>query len=1363
MRMAFYSNDIHEYVRITENPAEGIKIVEKNILNRLKVKNQKNMNDNETKKDNMNVDDDDGMNMDTVSDLNSDLNSDINEYESDVSDNEYVNVEEEGFYDVIENDNYKVLPENDVEFQMLDIDYYHAEDDDGKKTFNIRLFGKTKEGKSVYANVEGFKPYFFVEIDTQWRKGICDRIIKDVKAKVKRDQKEGLLYYEIVKAHKFKGFTNDEEFHFMKLIFNDYDSMRGYTWAFGGKFAMPYISRHRKVMFELYESNMNPILRFLHIRNLDPLGWCKIAKKDFIPFKVDQLHGTTDINVNCNWKAVDRVECSDIHKFKIVSFDIECVSEDGKFPQNRDGDNVIQIGMTYSWVGDPECFKKVMLCLKKTDKYSDDCIVKCYKSEEDLLLAFTNEIRIEDPDIITGYNIFGFDFDYLKNRAKKFGIYPRFSRLSRVDGHVCKYEEQKLESSALGRNNLKYYVTPGRVNIDLMKVIQRDHKLGGYSLDNVAATFIRGDITDYEYIYEDDKMVKTLMNGIKDEFVMQPKDKNNSSGEVDDDVYSSDEEEEHEDDIDDDVHIKKKTTIDENKKKIAYTILKVKSTSGIKKGDYIGVFYNDGPTDNRIGKKYVIQDMDEKRIILKGKIRVRPYLDRKWEVFWCQAKDDVGPQDIFRLFREDSKGRGIIAKYCEKDCTLCNRLMAKLQILPNSIGMGNVCCVPLSYLFLRGQSIKIFSLVAKQCRDENYLIPTNRKKAKPKEQKDVKGNTIETAEEKSDRLFQKFAESLNETAEDDEDDDGYEGATVFDPITGVHYDPIFVGDYSSLYPSSMIMKNLSHNSIVLDGRYLNMPGFKYHEQTYIKPDGSSKTCTFAEKIGDDPNKTKATIPRILMKLLATRKKYNAMKETEKDPFKKAVWDGLQLAYKVTANSLYGQCGSTVSPIAMKDIAACTTSIGRMMLETARDFMEKTLPTIVKYIKIAVEKNNDSLYLKYMRDYYKDVKDTKVSKDEVMIGKDNKPVLDADNKKIMVSVYKGKEEYYQWLKKEIYRLIGKYNISPQCIYGDTDSVFCKLNMVDRETKELFRDKEALKVAIQMGVISTACLNHTFAYPQGLAYEKVYWPFIIVSKKRYVGNLYTFDPDSYDQKSMGLVTKRRDNADIVKVVVGGIIDQILNKRSGAGAVKFTQSRLMRIITGTYGIDKFIISKTLKDKDAYADWTKQVHVVLADRIAQRDQGNKPQSNDRVPYVYIETGKAVKLQGERVEHPQYIIENNLKIDYMFYITNQIMKPATQFLELIAKDPERIFRKYLIREENRKAGIEPIMKYFQDCPKNKGNDVNISLNGIDAEDIKEIKKAPKINTKRNMFNKENGKRKRHPNYNTNDTLNDFGIPFSIS
>ena len=122
------------------------------------------------------------------------------------------------------------------------------------------------------------------------------------------------------------------------------------------------------------------------------------------------------------------------------------------------------------------------------------------------------------------------------------------------------------------------------------------------------------------------------------------------------------------------------------------------------------------------------------------------------------------------------KNERIIAKYCIKDCVLLIDLMNKLDILSANIGMANVCSVPLEYIILRGQGIKIQSLVSKECKNENYILRELEKKMS---------------------------------------DSSYEGAIVLPPVKGMYLeDPVSVLDYASLYPSSMIASNISHEGIV---------------------------------------------------------------------------------------------------------------------------------------------------------------------------------------------------------------------------------------------------------------------------------------------------------------------------------------------------------------------------------------------------------------------------------------------------------------------------------------------------------------------------------------------------------------------
>jgi DNA polymerase elongation subunit (family B) len=137
--------------------------------------------------------------------------------------------------------------------------------------------------------------------------------------------------------------------------------------------------------------------------------------------------------------------------------------------------------------------------------------------------------------------------------------------------------------------------------------------------------------------------------------------------------------------------------------------------------------------------------------------------------------------------------------------------------------------------------------------------------------------------------------------------------------------------------------------------------------------------------------------------------------------------------------------------------------------------------------------------------------------------------------------------------------------------------------------------------------------------------------------------------------------------VKFVYGGAIERILDptRPPGSSGVKdafdFVQTTAKDLLKGNVPMTKLMITKSLRA--GYANPSRIAHKVLADRIAERDPGNKPSTSERMSFVYIQS--EATLQGDRIETPAYIREHNLKPDYVHYITNQIAKPVSQLFAL--------------------------------------------------------------------------------------------------
>jgi DNA polymerase elongation subunit (family B) len=812
-----------------------------------------------------------------------------------------------------------------------------------------------------------------------------------------------------------------------------------------------------------------------------------------------------------------------------------------------EGDKVTFIGSTFLRYGEDRPYLNHCLALGTCDPVPTAEIVSC-KTERKLLQAWTELVQREDPDIIIGYNIFGFDYQFMFHRALENHVEDDFLKLSRNTDEFCGKRDFKtgrvsIEETSIalasGQYDLHYIAMSGRLQIDMYNYFRRDYNLTSYKLDYVGAYFIGDDVKSIEHRMEADS------------------DSVIPDGKV--------------------------------------TRIVSKNLTGLEVGNYIELEETGHSTDPyKDGQKFQVVAIDRAAGYFEIVGHETP--DMKKHVRWGVSKDDVTPQDIFRMTNEGPGPRAVIAKYCIQDCNLVHHLMKKVDVVTGYNEMAKICSVPISFLVIRGQGIKLTSYMAKKCREKNTLMPVI-----------DKGPSGE----------------------------GYEGAIVLPPKRGLYLDnPVACNDYSSLYPSSMISENLSHDSKVwtkeydLDGKmvretgekdpktrqhiYDNLPEYKYVDVEYDtyrwKPNArgkmekhlsGKKVCRFAQfKDG-----TKAILPSILEELLAARKATRKLAEQQSDPFMANVLDKRQLAYKVTANSLYGQCGAKTSSFYEVDVAASTTATGRKLLTYAKRMVEE------------------------------------VYGNAVVTTKAHGTVLT-------------RAEY---------------------VYGDTDSVFYTFNLADKDGNPI-RGKQALEITIelarQVGDMASAFLKA----PHGWVYEKTLMPFGLLQKKRYFGILYETDPNKGKPKSMGIVLRRRDNAPIVKDVYGGLIDILTKQQDLEAAIKFVRESLQSLVDERVPMDKLIITKSLRS--TYKNPQQIAHKVLADRMGKRDPGNKPSSGDRIPFVYIHNANKKALQGERIETPDYIRANRLKPNYSFYITNQIMKPVAQLFGLVLEQMAAFRRK---------------------------------------------------------------------------------------
>uniref|UniRef100_A0A3P8P0R5 DNA polymerase n=1 Tax=Astatotilapia calliptera TaxID=8154 RepID=A0A3P8P0R5_ASTCA len=245
------------------------------------------------------------------------------------------------------------------------------------------------------------------------------------------------------------------------------------------------------------------------------------------------------------------------------------------------------------------------------------------------------------------------------------------------------------------------------------------------------------------------------------------------------------------------------------------------------------------------------------------------------------------------------------------------------------------------------------------------------------------------------------------------------------------------------------------------------------------------------------------------------------------------------------------------------------------------------------------------------------------------------------------------EQTKQLVESKYTLSNGYQADARVIYGDTDSVMVKLGVA------------TVKEAMDIGREAAEWVSSHFTPPIKLEFEKVYYPYLLINKKRYAGLYFSSSASTHDKMDCkGIETVRRDNCPLVANLINTCLQKILIDRDPQGAVEHAKEVISDLLCNRIDISQLVITKELtRTAQEYAG--KQAHVELAERMRKRDAGSAPNLGDRVPYVIIKAAKGAAAYMKS-EDPIYVLENNIPIDTQYYLEQQLSKPLLRIFEPI-------------------------------------------------------------------------------------------------
>jgi DNA polymerase elongation subunit (family B) len=1164
---------------------------------------------------------------------------------------------------------------------------------EGACRYEIHCWGKTDENISVLLRIP-FTPYFFVRPSSPeaWSTAQQRFFILDAVTKLR-----ALFRYSTpVRRVPLLGFTNNAQVEFVQVAFETHEDFKKAKYKLG-----------RDKSKKTYDGSLDPLLRFFHVQNIQPASWIEVDERSFDATADCFVAGAGTREFVVPFKEVKMAQATDqlLPPLVIASWDLECVSETGMFPMSsKPRDHIITIGTAFQRYGDESPYLRSAITLGTCDRIDGVDVVSCEK-EEDVINTWLHLLAEQKTDVMVGYNVLGFDYKYLDGRREV--LVDDDTGEPKVSLHLLGKAvegggvptEKNLSSAAYGDNKYFFLKSPGVMILDLLQVFRKELKLDNYSLNNVCKKYLKdGDekidlkpgelfrkftmgsaeraeiakycVRDVELPLKLMEKLSTLENALQmANAVCCPLDyihyrgqqirvysqllrKARAMGFVAPDV------------------VLERTRTSEDPAPEKYegaTVLEAKKGSyfhPISALDFASLYpsiiraWNMCPSTLVIDPRYADLDGVEYYEVDTGAGTVR----------FAQGVRSVVPE----LLRELAQFRKEAKKDMAEASKNGDEFMASVY---NGKQIAYKVCANSIYGFFgatRGM-LPVVQMAAAVTATGRAMIERTKSLAESL----VPGSTViygDSVAEYTPTIvqtpqdgvriisFQNLALEVQWTQAIDgkevaECPDGWSvwTETGWSPLARLirhYYGPegsctlvrvsTSTGCVDVTKDHSLLEENcvpLMPKDVVVGKTILASVEYPIFPLVVLSTPGifsiSGPEAMVLARVFDDKSTRFATFEEAERYLTLCNKAYPGAQHfiypTTQD-------DGGYMLHP----------GSGV----IRNVPPCILSASLAVRHifwtaasppprTARSHEElATYAVLVESLGYTYEIHADE------RNVYLNVTDG-----------DPKNQNDGGRVQGMVEVpFAGGYVYDATTSNHHFAAgVGKL------VVHNTDSVLVKFAV------ENARDQDDLSAHFAIAQRVADDISRTFPPPIELEFEKIYFPYLLFSKKRYAGLMFTrpTEADKIDVKGIQLV--RRDNAPIVKDVSNDILNAIMYERSASLAVDVARQAVLRVLRQEEPLEKFIISKALRGN--YKNPDSLPHVTVARKLRER-QGHPPAMGERVRYVFIDDSEnCIGLQASRAEDPGYVAEHGIPLDVLYYVENQLVSPITTLLDVLVDD----------------------------------------------------------------------------------------------
>lgn len=977
--------------------------------------------------------------------------------------------------------------------EIFTYDWHHENKEDDLPY--IRVYGIDENGHTVCLRIAKFHRYVYVELPNEK----CVSYLKELA------EKRGAVSVELQYKHHLY-YYKKQTFPFLKCSFLKLKDVYRFTGDLRFSVEIPHCG---KTKIRVHEQLASPVLQLIATQKIKMSGWLQFSGKPV----VNQMT-RCDREYIVDWKKLKPGTKTIGVNPKILSFDIEVNSEnDNCMPCNKPGDVVFQISCVME-------DKKILLSLGNAEVPGAE--VRLFETEQDLLDGFIDLLTEEKPNVITGYNILGFDIPYLMKRYNRFFLIDEFKSVGFNKKTIALEKEVKWSSSAFRDQHFKFINWEGVLILDLLPIVMRDYKLDNYKLHTVATKFVDA------------------------------------------------------------------------------------------------------------------------------------------------GKDPLTAKDLFAAYRSGELSE--VGKYCMKDSQLVYDLICYFKSWVAFSEMAKVCNVSMFTLYTQGQQIKIYSQVYYFCFDKNIVVDTDGYTAASDERytgahviEPVPGYYENVVPFDFNSLYPNLIIAYNicySTMITNIDDVPENERQTFEweDHVGCEHDPKVIKakemsdkineikarqkklrderDSVKAKPGVTVAYQKAELQKRINVIGLETKPFQEIREDLVKSKPKFPICAKRSYTFYRPEVRVGIIPTIIKDLLDSRKKVRAEIKKTDDPLTKIIYDKQQLAYKVSANSMYGGMGAQRGMLVFMPGAMCVTYLGRKSIEKAAHLIQTEW------------------------------------RGELVYG-------DTDSNYVIFPHITTKEELWDYCLKVADNVSAQFPGQMRLEFEAT--IYVKFLILSKKRymyQECGRDGTLNPKVGKKGVLlarrdNSAFIREVYEKLTNLIFDRVDEQTVCDYITEQLDKMYsnTIDTKKY------IITKAIGSTE-------GDIDED-TKKLGTYKVK-------ELPTDTEEREKLLAGRTERE---YYIASCPAQVRLAEKM--RNRGNPVDAGSRIEFVIFENFEA-KTQREKIEEYEYFKQRKraLKIDFTYYCQS-LAKPLDQLLKVGLGKPN-LMGKLVSYRINKKKMINQLNAYFK-------------------------------------------------------------------